>query len=361
MADKLNVGTVGSEVKPVYIKNGIPVAIDGLATEEYVNNIVAGGDSSDKLSKNGDTMLGVLTLQDNLILTRNVHYGPELPEEGVEGQIFFLEDDGISLPLGGTAGQILLKRSDRDNDADWVNPEFLPLSGGQMTGLILRESDINNYWSGRDSSIIYKVSNSNSYSPILSAGSRNGSFDIGTEEGNLKFSFVPNESYSQQTDEGIVSKIYMTPEGHIGGEKVYGAVYNDYAEFRQFAEDKEIPYGRVVIENGDDTLSLSTERMQSGGNVCSDTFGFAIGKTSLSTMPIAVSGRVLVYPYEDRNTYCPGDAVCSAPNGTISKMTREEIKEYPDRIIGYVSAVPQYETWGENNILVNNRIWIKVV
>lgn len=55
-----------------------------------------------------------------------------------------------------------------------------------------------------------------------------------------------------------------------------------------------------------------------------------------------------------------GDAVCAGPNGTVSLMTREEIREYPERIIGTVSAVPAYEFWGENNIKVNNRIWIKV-
>ena len=41
-------------------------------------------------------------------------------------------------------------------------------------------------------------------------------------------------------------------------------------------------------------------------------------------------------------------------------MTREEIITYPERIIGTVSAVPDYETWGQNNVSVNGRIWIKV-
>jgi hypothetical protein len=140
----------------------------------------------------------------------------------------------------------------------------------------------------------------------------------------------------------------------------YGAVWNDYAEFRKYKDNEEIPYGHIVIENGDDSLSLSTARLQKGGNVCSDTFGFAIGETEETKMPIAVAGRALVYTYEDRSSYEPGDAVCTGPNGTISKMTREEIKEYPDCIIGYVSAIPDYEIWGEHNTKVNNRIWIKV-
>ena len=41
-------------------------------------------------------------------------------------------------------------------------------------------------------------------------------------------------------------------------------------------------------------------------------------------------------------------------------MTREEIREYPERIIGTVSAVPNYEIWGSGNVEVNGRIWIKV-
>ena len=41
-------------------------------------------------------------------------------------------------------------------------------------------------------------------------------------------------------------------------------------------------------------------------------------------------------------------------------MTREEIRDYPDAIIGIVSEIPTYDTWGPNNIKVDNRIWIKV-
>ena len=163
---------------------------------------------------------------------------------------------------------------------------------------------------------------------------------------------------SSKTTGAVIVKGGVGVSGSIYGNKVYGAVWNDYAEYRQGTEEFEA--GRVVCENGDDTLSLATERLQPGANIVSDTFGFAIGETETAKTPLAVSGRVLAYPYEDRESYKPGDAVCAAPNGTVSKMTREEIREYPERIIGTVSAVPTYETWGENNVLVNGRIWIKV-
>jgi len=53
-------------------------------------------------------------------------------------------------------------------------------------------------------------------------------------------------------------------------------------------------------------------------------------------------------------------AVCSAPNGTIDIMTREEIRNYPDAIIGIVSEIHKYEIWGSGNVKVNGRICIRV-
>lgn len=146
--------------------------------------------------------------------------------------------------------------------------------------------------------------------------------------------------------------------GVIRAGQVYGAVWNDYAEYRQTKEC--ISPGYCVIETGKGDLIKSSERLQPGANIVSDTFGFAIGETEQTKTPLAVSGRVLAYPYEDRDSYQAGDPVCSGPNGTISKMTREEVREYPDRIIGTVSEIPDYEVWGTGNVKVNNRIWIKV-
>ena len=139
--------------------------------------------------------------------------------------------------------------------------------------------------------------------------------------------------------------------------KVYGAVWNDYAEYRSTST---INPGQCVVETGLGDLVQSTKRLQPGANIVSDTFGFAIGETEQTKTPLAVSGRVLAYPYEDRYSYSAGDPVCSGPNGTISKMTRKEVREYPDRIVGTVSEIPEYETWGTGNVKVNGRIWIKV-
>ena len=145
--------------------------------------------------------------------------------------------------------------------------------------------------------------------------------------------------------------------GTIKAGTVYGAVWNDYAEYRS---SDFIEPGRVICETGNGTLKLSTERLQPGANVVSDTFGFAIGEAENCKTPIAVSGRALVYTYEDRYSYNAGDPVCAGPGGTVSKMSREEVMMYPDRIVGTVSEIPEYERWGTGNVKVNGRIWIRI-
>lgn len=244
-------------------------------------------------------------------LTANVNYGSTLPTSGFTGQIFYLEEeDKPSLPVGGSAGQYLVKNSSTDGDASWKNLpslNYLPLTGGTVTG-------------------VTTFSNT-----TASSSTTTGAVKI---SGGL----------------GVAGNIY--------GSKVYGAVWNDYAEYRICNEGYSA--GRVVCENGDDTLSVSSYRLQPGANIVSDTFGFAIGETEEAKCPIAVSGRVLAFPAEPRLSYQPGDPVCAGPNGTVSKMSREEVCEYPDRIVGTVSAIPDYEFWGEGKVPVAGRIWIKV-
>lgn len=163
---------------------------------------------------------------------------------------------------------------------------------------------------------------------------------------------------TRSTAEPTSGEVQNCVFGTFRAGQVYGAVWNDYAEYRRTKNN--VQPGYCVIETGKGDLIKSSERLQPGANIVSDTFGFAIGETEQTKTPLAVSGRVLAYPYEDRDSYQAGDPVCSGPNGTISKMTREEVREYPDRIIGTVSEIPNYEVWGTGNVKVNNRIWIKV-
>lgn len=156
------------------------------------------------------------------------------------------------------------------------------------------------------------------------------------------------------------TSIYRESSVYMTNNVLYGAAWNDYAEYRQ-GETAEP--GRCIVEVGDDTLVLATQRMMPGANIISDTFGFAIGKTDKCKTPIAVSGRVLAYPYESIEEFKKniGRPVCSGPNGTVSIMTDKEYKEKGYCAIGFISAVPDYEEWSAGNVKVNGRVWIKVI
>ena len=227
----------------------------------------------------------------------------------------------------------------------------LPLTGGTMSGWINFASiaswptasgetyPINSnglYWVGSSdwARIFYRVSASDTGNLVVQLG----------DDTNCNFII-----------ENSAGTVYST----INNRGVSGAVWNDYAEYR---ESNITQPGRCIIENGDDTLKLSTERLQRGAEIISDTFGFAIGETDTCKTPIAASGRVLAYGYENREQFKShiGYPVCSGPDGTVSIMTDEEEQLYPSRIIGYISAVPDYEIWGTGNVKVDGRIWIRI-
>ena len=156
----------------------------------------------------------------------------------------------------------------------------------------------------------------------------------------------------------------FTVSGTITANKVYGAVWNDYAEYRWVLKhpdtDEPIQAGRCVAENGNDSMSLTNARLQAGVRIVSDTYGMCMGETEKAKTPVAVCGRVLAYPFERKVAFNIGDPVCSGPNGTVSKMSREEAMMYPERIVGTVVSKPTYKEWGPNKIPVNGRIWIQV-
>lgn len=184
------------------------------------------------------------------------------------------------------------------------------------------------------------------------------------------------ESFSR-TNNSTISE-YICGNGKHGhanlrAAKVYNAVWNDFAEYR---EGTTTEAGRVVAATADSNkVSLTYERLQPCAHIISDTFGCSVGQSDTAQTPIGVGGRVLVYPYQPIENYHVGDCLCAAPNGTADIMTREEIIQYPDRIIGIVDEIPNYLIWKqtlttdkekhgsgkvETDVKVNGRIWIYV-
>ena len=304
-AVKLNNTVTSTSTSEAATANAVKTVNDGL---------------SGKVNRSGDTMTGTLTVK-GLKGTSNIDYGTTLPSSGEIGQIFFLADDSEGIPSGGTTGQFLR------GDGVWQNT--------------LTDSFIVN--KGGTSDSIIRSANDNGSVELL-ASTNKGLYD----RTNTKWAIAVNADGT---------RVYSD-------YPIYGAVWNDYAEYR--ASD-ETEAGRCVCEVGDGTLIRTTERLQKGCEIVSDTFGFAIGKTEKYNTPTAASGRVLAYLYEDKEIAKShiGDPVCSGPNGTVSIMTEEEEMRYPSRIIGTISEIPNYDIWGaghngDHQIKVNGRVWIRV-
>ncbi|MCX8132030.1 MAG: hypothetical protein N3I35_18275 [Clostridia bacterium] len=181
-------------------------------------------------------------------------------------------------------------------------------------------------------------------------------------QGNMllqKHATANTDSYFDTSGTMPTGTARLNYSGYFYATKVYGAVYNDYAEFRQ--SRGEIKPGKVVVECGNGYVAEAKKRCVKGGMIVSDTFGFAIGEQEIEgeySLPVAVAGRVLAYT--DGCEFKIGDAVCAGKDGTVSRMKWWERVLFPDRILGVVSEMPGYCTWGTNQTLVENRIWIKV-
>lgn len=145
--------------------------------------------------------------------------------------------------------------------------------------------------------------------------------------------------------------------GQIYADKVLGAAWNDYAEFRSIFGSAEP--GDVVIEFARGFVVKSDKRLCSCGMVVSDTFGFSIGQTNESDVPVAVSGRVLVSVEGDRSKYKVGDVLCTGSCGKASRMRWYERILFPHRAIGIVSSIPNKLYW--NEVEIKNRVWMKVI
>lgn len=306
-------GTIGSATVPVYSDNGV------LKTITSYSGNAATATTASKLSRNAGSA------------TKPIYFSDGVPVQC---------NDTLGVSISGNAASA-------DTVDGYHASAFVKKAGDTMTGNLNNNSEfITTSYNGFR---ISAASSTDTKSMLL----RNDGTDFYILCCN---NAAAGNNWYTPTGGAHPLRINLTT-GYSYFSKVYGAVWNDYAEYRSTSKIKP---GQCVIETGLGDLIQSTKRLQPGANIVSDTFGFAIGETEQTKTPIAVSGRVLAYPYEDRDSYQAGDPVCSGPNGTISKMTREEVREYPERIIGTVSEIPDYEVWGTGNVKVNNRIWIKV-
>jgi hypothetical protein len=147
----------------------------------------------------------------------------------------------------------------------------------------------------------------------------------------------------------------LTVDGNLTATKVYNAVYNDIADYFEMDYEIEIEYGKVYIyDNG---VRQSREYCEMGIlGIATDTYGFGVGnKENTPQIPISVAGYVLAYVDGE---YLSGTPLTCTSDGMITKMKREDVIKYPERIVGTYIKKEYYLQW--NDIVVNGRHWIKI-
>ncbi len=367
-------GTYGGWYKFPYIAPA-ESSIGGSTTSVYVNGSGQLVQGSAFVPKTGGAFTGDISTSGKLTVGTNLYTGPDGSHGLNMNNSDLVNVNGIfTKDLADTFGEgYMFKRSNNNWDGFAAHDGIFYFGanlGAYNSGLggtatlnaynFIRDGINTNWIQGRDAALLKMQSKTTAdhYNACISMVGTTYSWEEGLYTNDtLCWTACPTSNYSTNTNSGY-KQMKLTTDGVLEAIQVKNAVWNDYAEYRKTNPD--VKYGQTVIDNDDGSLSIANARLLPGAQVVSDTWGHIMGETDDAKTPVAVAGRVLAYPYRDRNEYHAGQAVCTAPNGTIDIMTREEIRDYPDCIVGIVSEIPSYETWGSNNINVDGRIWIKI-
>ncbi len=189
--------------------------------------------------------------------------------------------------------------------------------------------------------------------------SRLTSITFGTSGGPVLSRCTINPTTGAVSGSGSDAGTGLEASGDFAAQRVWNAVWNDVADF-QLLNDKLI-YGKCYYDTKEGA-KICTERCQmSAIGMASDTFGFAAGTGANpgSEVPIAIGGWMLAYVDQE---YPSGTPLTNDENGDLTEMTKEEKREYPERLLAIYKKPETSEKWGPENrqIEVNGRHWVKV-
>jgi len=108
-------------------------------------------------------------------------------------------------------------KATQDADGNTISSTYLKLSGGTMaSGSHIDLQPTHGQWrAGRDNASIRTTNSSDAYSPIISAKTSLGSWDIGTyQNGSLHFSYITDDDYNNSNN---VREAYITFKPDNGG------------------------------------------------------------------------------------------------------------------------------------------------
>lgn len=150
-----------------------------------------------------------------------------------------------------------------------------------------------------------------------------------------------------------------TVTGQFRADRVWGAVWNDVADFQDL-NDELVP-GKCYVDTPVGA-QICNERCQMAViGLASDTFGLSVGsdERKKKQVPIAIGGWVLAYVDKE---YPTGTPLTNDAYGFLTEMTLEEKRNYPERLVATYKKPETNSKFGPQGkqIEVNGRHWVKV-
>ncbi len=150
-----------------------------------------------------------------------------------------------------------------------------------------------------------------------------------------------------------------SPDQEFIAERIWNSVWNDIADFQSLANGEEFEPGKCYFDTPKGAMICNENCQKSVIGIASNTFGFGVGAGQGRTVPIAVAGWTLAYVDKE---YESGTPLTNTDYGDLTEMKREEVKEYPERLVAIYKKKEPKGLWGTKGkeIDVNERHWVKV-
>ncbi len=182
---------------------------------------------------------------------------------------------------------------------------------------------------------------------------------INTANGNANATVAGGADLIVTRTSVVANPVTFAQMGQLKAQRVWGAVWNDVADFQDL-NDELVP-GKCYVDTPIGAEICSERCQMAVIGLASDTFGFSVGSDSekKKQVPIAISGWVLAYVDKQ---YPTGTPLTNDGYGFLTEMTLEEKRNYPERLIATYKKPEANSKFGPpgQEIEVNGRHWVKV-
>lgn len=181
-----------------------------------------------------------------------------------------------------------------------------------------------------------------------------------TARGGSYIRLLDNEIrfYTANSSGALLNGASLDGNGYLTATRVYGAVWNDIADYFEIEHELEIEFGKVYVRTKTGETRISLRPCEKGIlGIASDTYGMSVGKKGKGKkeLPIALAGIVLAHCDKE---YEPGTPLTATRDGLVTKMYWWEKFLFPERLVATYYKPEAAKKW--NGVSVNNRHWVKI-